>query len=374
MRDLLKNIDPGYPYSPIADHDTWISVDPIVGCQLDCQYCYMQLAKWTAVRPQLALSVSEIVDKLLTHKYFTPHQTVLCFGNQTDPFLPDNAGHTVSFLKALDANRLRNCVAVVTKQLIPTDVLDKVCSLTYVRPIFCLSYSGLPERIEPGVRVEDTRRNFHNLWQRGLSIIHLWRPLVEVNGTWRALEAVLDHVVPYSSSSVYLGLQLNPRLIELYRRDPFLQVPSGLARQYGQYVPNGVEGRLRDIAERKYPDYPLYQHTSCAVSLCLSVPDYNATVYTDRICKASTCPAWKRTICENARAVPAPETIKSSLRRIGRDVDFRLTGDAVEILGRIDQEDYVFLLHQLNYPLVARDMEYSRLVRGSIFGASQGTL
>ena len=51
--NLLQFLNPNYHYDPIAYHDSWISVDPIIGCQLNCQYCYMQMTNWTGVQPEI---------------------------------------------------------------------------------------------------------------------------------------------------------------------------------------------------------------------------------------------------------------------------------------------------------------------------------
>ena len=190
MADLLKKLNSNYHYSPIAYHDSWISVDPIIGCQLNCQYCYMQMTSWTGVKPQNVYSITQIVDMLVNNKYFTPHKTVLSFGNQTDAFLHDNIPYTLEFFKLLENCKLRNPVTVVTKKLIPEYFIDQICSLKYVRAIFCLTYSGLPKSVEKGVDPDENCKNFKNLSEKGIRIIHFWRPLIEVNGTAEILENV----------------------------------------------------------------------------------------------------------------------------------------------------------------------------------------
>lgn len=367
MKNLLERLNSNYYYSPIQYHDSWISVDPIIGCQLNCQYCYMQMTNWTGVKPQLVYSIPQIFDLLINYKYFIPHKTVLCFGTQTDSFLPDNVPYTLEFFKLLEEHQLRNPVAVVTKKLIPEDFLDEISNLKYTRPIFCLSYSGLPREVEKGVNPEENRQNFKNLSERQLRRIHFWRPLLTVNGTTEVLQTVLDLVAQYSMASVYIGLKLNPSLYPIYQKNPYLKIPQSLAKSYGDYIPEGLEERLRSLASVKHPNYPLYKHTSCAVSLTLSIPDYNATLYRDPICKGSECPIWKRNICENARSIPSRETVKSLLDKLSIECDFKITQYAVEIFEEINQEDYVFLLHQLNFPLVVKDINYHLNLRGSIF-------
>lgn len=359
--------DRNYHYSPIAYHDTWISVDPIVGCQLNCQYCYMQMTGWAGVKPRRLFSPPEIVDLLLAHKYFTPHETVLGFGNQTDAFLAANSGYTLEFFKLLEEKRLRNPVTIVTKKQIPAELIKAFCELEHVRPVFCLTYSGLPRSIEKGVEPEESRSNFRNLAAAGLRVLHFWRPLVVCNGTAEVLREILGFVSEYALASVYEGLKLNPFLAPVYDRDPRLKVPAPLTNRYGVYIPEGVEERLKSLVEKERPDYPLYRHTSCAVSLALAIPDFNATLYREPICQGSRCPAWKRGICEAARSKPGRQEVRDLLTRADVDCEFEITDDAVQISGEITQEDYTFLLHRINFPLEARKILYYRVVRGSIF-------
>ncbi|MBE2266925.1 MAG: radical SAM protein [Anaerolinea sp.] len=367
---LLDSKDADYQYAPITYHDSWLSVDPIIGCRLNCQYCFMQSTGWTAVKPERLYTVAQIVDMLLAHRYFIPHETILVFGNQTDSFLPENVDYTLEFFKALEAKRLNNAVAVVTKKEIPDHFLDAAAAFASIRPIFCLSYSGLPASVEKGVNAQENRRNFERLSQRGLRVLHFWRPLTAENGRIEVLEQVLDLVSQHALASVYIGLKLNPSLQQAYDRSPLLYVPPELRDRRGDYIPDGVEARLRELAAAKYPAYPLYKHTSCAVSYALGIPDYNATIYRDPICKGSNCPAGKRLICESARAVPNVEQVHLLLSRIGRTNEFTLTAEAVEIAGTLTQEDYAFLLHRLNFPIKV-EVARTRNLWGSIFRQGQ---
>lgn len=360
-------MDRYYRHVPIAYHDTWLSVDPIVGCRLSCEYCFLRLAQWTGIRPQIVHSIPKILGMLLTHKYFTPHRTILSFCNCTDPFLADNVPHTLEFVNALDAQKLTNPVVLTTKVSIPDRFINEVSRLRYTRLVFCLSYSGLSELLEVGVDPQDNLNNFRKLSQRGLRVIHLFRPLLEVNGTQAVMGQVLDRASPYACATVYNGLNLNPALRPVYNKAPALRVPGSERSEYGEYLPRGVERRLKGLVARCYPRYPLYKHTSCAVSLALSAPDYNATVYTKSICLTSRCPDWKRRLCQKAKTPPSRSEVGSLLERLALDCDFTINRSGVRILGELSQEDFVFLLHRLNYPLTAQGIKYTRVFRGSIF-------
>ncbi len=368
-KSLLDTKNEHYVYEPIAYHDSWLSVDPIIGCRLDCQYCFMQSSHWTAVNPEHRYTVPEIIDILTTHQYFVPHETVLSFGNQTDSFLADNVDYTLRFFEALEQHELENPVVVVTKKRIPRSFSESVVQFKHLRPIFCLSYSGLPGSIERGVNPKENQDNFMMLSDLGLRVIHFWRPMIAINGSTEVLEKVLDFVARYSMASVYIGLKVNPQLTLDYAQNQYLRLPEELDVKSGDYLPRGAEERLRTLAAEKHPDYPLYKHSSCAVSYALSIPDYNGTVYHDPICKGSNCPAWKRKICEDARDRPTSQKVQDLFSRLGLRQSFAITEHAVEISGEISQEEFAFLLHRLNYPLRA-NVRHTRNLWGSIFRSS----
>jgi len=367
---LLNMKTENYAYAPLAYHDSWLSVDPIIGCRIDCQYCFMQVTGWTGVRPERLFTVPEIVDALVSHRYFIPHQTVLAFGNQTDPFLAENIDYTSSFFDALEKRELRNPTVAVTKKRIPEDFLDMAGGLRHPRPVFFISHSGLPKTIERGVNPRENQDNLRNLSERGMCVVHYWRPLTTKNGTDQALTEVLDLVAPYANASVYIGLKVTPALSDVYNRNPDLRLPQEQQGRYGDYIPEGVEERLRMLAAAKHPDYPLFKHASCATSYVLRMPDYTATLYRDPICKGSNCPVRQRAICEGASSTPTRGRVQKLLAAVGKSSEFTITKDAVEIDAEVSQEDYAYLLHNLNYPIKASVIR-TRNLWGSIYRSGE---
>jgi hypothetical protein len=369
-KSLLETKKESYFYSPIACHESWLAIDPIIGCRLNCEYCYMRMTQWTAVRPERLYTVNDIVDLLLSHPYFLPHETVLSFGNQTDAFLPDNADFTIAFFEALEQRKLNNPLVVSTKKLITPEFLERANSFKHVKPVFCLSYSGLPEKIQKGVNPRDNEKNFEAISQMRLPLIHFWRPLIAENGSFKVLKMVLNIVGKYAMASAYLGLRNSPDLHTMYASNEYLRLPDQLYGQYGDSIPTGIEERLKTLVKAKFPDYPVYKHTSCAISYVLSIPEYNATNYNDLICKSSNCPSWKRRACEMARTAPSKDRIRFLLERIGLENAFTLHEQEVEIVGEINQEEYAFLLHHLRYPLRAH-VRHSCNLWGSIYSSSE---
>jgi DNA repair photolyase len=364
--DLRNRLNRNFNFEPIQYHDTWLSIDPVIGCNLNCQYCYLRLADWTGVTPQKILSVEEIISMLQSHRYFIPHQTSLGVGTTTDIFLPENKGIAVEIAKGLDQRGYTNPLIFITKKLIPLEAIIEFKQIRHVRLIFILSYSGLPASVEKGVNPKDSRENFKRLAEHNLSPIHYWRPLITLNGTDEKINEILDFVVQYASSSIYVGLRYNPALLELYKNNENLRFTETHQNRNDEHTSSQVEQKLRKIATEKYPEYPLYKHTSCAISNLLNHPDYNATIYNKPVCLInSKCPSKQRAICQSAKSIPTEERVRALLDSLKKPLNFRVTEGYIEIQGLISQQDFSYLLHNLNYPIKA-EIELTRIWRGSI--------
>lgn len=369
-RNLLEHLNAAFSYEPVQYHDSWLSIDPIIGCRHNCQYCYLRLVKWTGVRPVQIISTPDILRLLETNRYFIPHKTPLALGNCTDMFLPENIPTALEIARELDQRGYRNSLTFITKKLIPENALKELTSLRHIKPIFFLSYSGLPPTVEKGVNAEETRSNFQSLAAYGLPVIHYWRPLLKINGSPDRVEAMLDFVTDFARASVYMGLRYSPALQELFASDDHLHLPELDGIPYGNYIAPGVEAKMRQIAAEKYPHYPLYTHSSCALSFALGKPDYTATVY-DRVCTSSTCANKQRGICSQARRIPNALQVQTLLDHLGVAFPFRITEKCIEVDGELSQQDFCFLLHNLNYPVQVK-VSFTRMWRGDIFSSGYG--
>src|SRR5687768_6686868 len=79
----------------VAEHDSWITVDPILGCPADCAYCYLGPLGLRAARPEMRATPEMVVAAVEDHLYgrragvIDPayDKTPLCVGNYTDMVL-----------------------------------------------------------------------------------------------------------------------------------------------------------------------------------------------------------------------------------------------------------------------------------------------
>jgi hypothetical protein len=215
---------------------------------------------------------------------------------------------------------------------------------------------------------EEAIETLRRLADRGLRRFHFWRPLLRANSHPAVLRSVLDAVAPYAQASVYCGLQFNPTLRPLFSTNPDLAVPETTVADYGESLPADAERSLRDLAASRAPEYPVYKHTSCAVSYVLRLPDYNATFHRGPLCTESRCPSWKRAMCEAASAAPNTGRIASVLGRLGTGYEFEVREGYIVVRHELDQNEYAFALHNLNYPILA-PVRRSRNLWGTIYPA-----
>jgi DNA repair photolyase len=356
-----------YSYDLVAYHDSWLTVDPIIYCNYNCKYCVLQIPQWTAKRPKQIEEIESAIDELLKSRFFVPVKTVLSFGNRTDPFCEANIPLTVQFIKTLESRGITNTLCLATKSAIPLQVLDVIRKLKHLRVVPFISYSGFSSEIEPGVDHEGIRKNFINLRHRDLSFVHFWRPLVPANATLTKIDQMLDFVTKYASASVVIGLKYSPELREILNKTPSLHVPLSTTEKFGELIPSDVLSNLLAAVRSNHRSYPIFRHTSCAVSYLKENADYNASYCFKGFCDSCNCPSIQRERCAKVLNFrPTKENVKSHLLKLELEPCFSVTGNRISIKQPLSQEQYLYLLHNLRCPIEAT-IGYTNVWHGDVF-------
>jgi hypothetical protein len=196
--------------------------------------------------------------------------------------------------------------------------------------------------------------------------IHYWRPLLPANTKPDQIRHVLDFVSSIADASVIVGLKLHPALTSVLRYDGGLAIPDHLIDSHGEWLESDVIDTVYAEARQRCPDYPLYRHTSCALSRVLSRPNHTATVFRNDICPPSHCPTVQRAICRGSQAAPSDDQIVSALSDVGIEPVFSRHSDHIRIEESVDQEQFSYLLHSLNFPLRVKSISFTNLYRGDI--------
>jgi DNA repair photolyase len=356
----------------ISYHDTWMSIDPIHGCPYHCKYCVLRYGDKTGVRPQVIASPEETLKQLLGHPFFRSGITPLAIGNETDMLHPLNSAYLIELLSILQSEGITNSISLITKTPLHDGVLDKIRKFESLKILFYLSYSGLGKNLEPGFSDENFRTNFLRVKQHGFPIIHYWRPLLPENTTTEAIHTMLEFVSGIADASIICGLKLHPELSKIINTSRSIHIPDYYMDKHGEWLETAVLDGILAMAKQVCPDYPIYRHGSCALAYVLSRPNHTATIYQKEICLPSRCPARQRGICSSSQHVPHSDRVIALLRSMGRNSHFHYAVDSITIEDDFTQEEFIYMLHVLNYPIKVKQVDYQNIYRGSIFGDQPG--
>lgn len=351
----------------ISYHDTWISLDPVHGCPYQCVYCVLRHANHTGKQPQVLMAADECVRRLIVHPFFIPGSTPLAVGNETDMFHPLNREYLLELLSALESAHISNPIGLITKAPLNDKFLKRIKSLSNLRIVFFLSYSGLGTMFEPNFTDQQLRDNFQRVKTYNFPLVHYWRPLLLNNTETPRIRDMLMFVSKVADASVIIGLKLHPELNRVLTEDGRISIPDNLINTHGEWLEEEAIERIYTEASRICPDYPVYRHTACALASVLSHPNHTATVYRKDICLPSHCPVNQRVICQKSQLIPDERQITHLLSKIGRNPSFQRLSDRVIINDTVSQEEFSFLLHALNCPLEVHAIRFDNLYRGDIY-------
>jgi hypothetical protein len=351
----------------VAEHDSWITVDPIVGCPADCAYCYLGPLGLRATRPTLRATPEMLVAAVEDHLFgrragiIDPayDQTPLCVGNYTDMLLTrPNRDALVRIVELLAERIPRRPVVVVTKGRLDPELLAALDRPGF--PIFWfLSQSmarpaGVPLERGPIADLDTTIDNARLVSRTThQKAVHFWRPFVaELRPARGDLEKLVGRLATSGlSCSVVVGLTRGPgvpladeRLVTLLDRS--MAEPAQRSEVFDE------EGwaEARDAAAAA--GYPLYRNTSCALALLSGQPEALGTwrsPYAEHRCLPAACPLAQRGRC--ALAAGGKWTGGATLAArvaayLSLDVaQVSVTAGELVISDMIDEFDYNTLLH-----------------------------
>ncbi|GFJ78662.1 hypothetical protein Phou_028420 [Phytohabitans houttuyneae] len=304
----------------VAEHDSWITVDPILGCPADCAYCYLGPLGLRAARPEVRATPEMVVAAVEDHLYgrragvIDPayDKTPLCVGNYTDMVLTrPNRDALVRIVELLAERIPRRPVVVVTKGRLDADLLSALDAPGL--PIYWfLSQSmartaGVPLERGPVADLDTTLDNARLVSRTThQKAVHFWRPFVaELRPSHADLEKLVGRLATSGlSASVVVGLTRGPgvpladeRLVTLL--DQSMAAPPG----EGEVFDDEGWAEAREFAVAA--GYPLYRNTSCALAFLSGRPEALGTwrpPFVESRCLPAACPIAQRDRCAVAAA------------------------------------------------------------------------
>jgi DNA repair photolyase len=322
----------------VDQHASWIAVNPVQGCPKACAYCYLNQRGQTAVRPEHLASPAEAAGLLTGSPFYAPSRPVALYTWTDVMALPASREHLAGMLDALTAREIPNPVILISKCHIPDDTIRAIASarLDGLTVLVYLSYSGLGNHIEPGIRHGALAANFPRLAEAGIPIVHYWRPALPESATTETMEAVLDWAARYARCTVAAGLKVEEAALDrLAGIWPELRQTDGATRAEGVY-PRAFWEFIHQTW-RCHPRYPVFHANSCALAYVLGRPDSFGVLGTDVCVLRSNCPVAQRSRCGEAdarRRAPGPDEVRSALAQRGlAGVPYSISDERELVLG-----------------------------------------
>jgi DNA repair photolyase len=302
----------------VAQHESWVSLDPIQGCPASCVYCYLEPQGLTRTIPGGPLESPGAIYQRLSEEYYLERARFkgkhidgslpIAIGNYTDICLTSK--NRQFLLDLLDEHKRRMPevpICIVTKAALDLAFLEAINDVG-VTVIFFISLSFLPAKLEKGTSPTSVRlENFTRIAQFDrLHAVHFWRPAtsMSVPDQETAVNQVQQLMDAGAQISVITGLKFGPNLASIF----IAQNQHALHEFYSTNVRHDhlqheiFEPDVQEmiLSSARKLAYPVYLHTSCAVSHTLGQVDYNGTFrkpHLDDKCLPSSCPLAQRKRC-----------------------------------------------------------------------------
>ena len=281
-----------------VEHTTsWLTINPVKGCSVGCTYCFR--VRWGASdQPLPAGNVDTLIEELIAHPEFVAHETPVSVNvSSTDSMLPSVRQTTFRALELFEQRGLRNPFGLTTKLHIGARYVARLARLRHVRPIVFISLAFLPWEVEP-VPIRHRISNMARLSELGIPVVLYFRPVVE---GWNDSDAILmralrlgeEHCEAICVGGLRMSAEISANLVASGAHPPY---PTSRSF-HDKPLPSTLRQRLDTLHGQLNLTVPVYDHTSCAVSLILGIANYNR-LYTDpaRNC-ASSCPGSQRVLC-----------------------------------------------------------------------------
>ena len=121
---------------------------------MGCAYCYRIDSEYSEEyiehwHPDSRICSEVIIERLMSHPWFTPHVTPLGIHmSTTEAFLPQIWPITLEILNLLEKYKLTNRVSIITKWFLDEEQILKLEQFKYIDIDICVCYSGMPTNIE----------------------------------------------------------------------------------------------------------------------------------------------------------------------------------------------------------------------------------
>jgi len=373
----------------VSQHDTWVSIDPILGCPASCSYCYLHSQGLTGHRPRVRVDPTQVL-KMLEHHFQSGAPRMwgggawsipVCIGNYTDMFISkEGRNYLLDYLKLHAEHFPDHPLVVITKSRLESRSLEQMDDIGHPVLVFLsqsfAKASNLSE-IERGAIATpaDTTQNAELINRtQNLHAIHFWRPITSrviptVDLACRFLEPLQRAGM---LASVAIGLK-GGTFLEARTEDNQALLGNEVLPSSGEYIPSQLEELVLETGHRL--DHPVYRHTSCAVALVMERHEALGTWRRNmrkELCEPCFCPDHQRARCDQARTVDSPpsEEILSDIRKrlmLSEDqVFWDSTTQVIRVKSVLNQEIHTRLTHLTGFRVLPNAIRQTRAWIGNI--------
>jgi DNA repair photolyase len=362
----------------VAQHESWVSLDPIQGCPASCVYCYLEPQGLTRMIPGDPVQTPETIYQRLSEEYFLEKAQFsntyvgdslpIAIGNYTDICLTSKNRQFLLALLYEHRQRMPKVpICIVTKATLDLAFLEAVNDVG-ITVIFFISLSFLPARLEKGTSPTSARlANFARISRFDhLHAIHFWRPVTSISipDQHVATDQIQQLKNAGAQMSVVTGLKFGPNLANIFsaqNNHPLHDFYSTNVRhdhlQNELFEPDVQEMILSSARKLAYT---VYLHTSCAVSHTLGRADYNGTFRKPHLydkCLPSSCPPAQRKRCIGFQErLPSPtsallEQVARHLRLPFSAITYSENKDTIFVDRVLTQEEQTYLTQVTSFPV-----------------------
>jgi hypothetical protein len=354
---LYRDVD---GVQPVWPHAGMLILNPILGCNFGCVYCFRADEQRESVewflhgRPTQVLSEDVVVERLGRHPLFVPGRTQLGLHTATtEPFLPQVRESTFRLLELIAERGWHNDVMIITKHHIRDEDVARLASLRSLRILLFLSYNAAPTEMEtmggrPGFTERKRRTVESILAHPELSAAHYFRPIVP---GWNDSEERIADALLFGEPlglTVVGGLKDIPNLTEASRRRGLAPPPVALETGQRKHFPPELLERIVGVHRKLGLTSVIVGDQSCGLTVMLSrregraVPNveglkmYDAATGRPPKCMGR-CPADQLAACGRPPP-PRPERVRELLARAGLRADVEITDTGVCLLSEAPPE------------------------------------
>ncbi|MQM28202.1 radical SAM family protein [Glycomyces albidus] len=377
----------------VAEHDTWISLDPVIGCPADCAYCYLGPLRLKARRPMQRVDTASAGGLLRAYLYGRRSElidpdtdtTPICLGNYTDMLMTrDNRRALLGILAEITSILSPRLLVLITKSALDKETVNAIDGFGWpVLWFFSQSFAFLKQgRLELG-RVADFDTTIGNAelvtTTTNQRAAHFWRPFVrELIPPLAERHRIVERLKGSGMQcSVVLGMARGPGTPAEDRRlheampSAFESDPVG-----SEVIDREAWREISTVARRA--GYPMYRHSSCAIALAQSRPEQLGTwggVAASERCLPCQCPSVQRRRCGSRKEQAADQVhmrsfadeVAKFLELESGEITYDVAKGLIHIHASVAEFDYNTILHAASgrYLISARSIATQKAWQGS---------